>query len=314
MFKHVPVLVEEVIKILNPSAGDVLLDATIGTGGHSFAFLEAMGSEGKVVGLDADPEALRQAAQNLAVFGERVELVQANFGNLKDSLSGGGILTSMGGKLFSQILFDLGIGSHQLSDQSRGFSFNSPGPLAMRYGQQVNLPESYLQPINYLTGKLGYYPDAADLIRYLKVGELAELIKFYGQERMAGRIAKAVKLAGPDQPAWEMAQVVRNAVPRSYERGRIDPATRTWQSLRLAVNRELECLSAALPQAVDLLEEGGIIAVISFHSLEDRIVKRYFKGSKDLEILTKKPITASSEERAINPRSRSAKLRAARKI
>lgn len=315
---HTPVLVEEVLHLLQPKPGDVLLDATLGQGGHAAAYLNATAPDGKVVGLDADAQALTQAKENLAKVGERVQFLNQNFASLKDSLTGGGILLSppSGGvpSRFSHILFDLGLGSHQLADESRGFSFASPGPLVMAYGELKQLPLSQLQSLNWLEKKLGYPPDAADVIQFLSEEELSELIRHYGEERYASRIARALKRIPPLANAKTFAQVIAAALPTYYERGRIHPATRTFQALRLAVNRELEALQAALPQAVGLLHPGGVLAVISFHSLEDRIVKNFFRDHKDaLEILTIKPITATDEEISRNPRSRSAKLRAVRK-
>lgn len=312
--------------LLQPKPGDVLLDATVGQGGHAQAYLDATAPDGKVVGLDADAQALTQAKENLAKVGERVQFLNQNFASLthsinsgstpsqveglKDSLTGGGIVPSR----FSHILFDLGLGSHQLADKSRGFSFASHGPLVMAYGELKQLPLSQLQPLNWLEKKLGYPPDAADIIQFLSEGELSELIRHYGEERYASRIARALKRTPPLTSAQALAQVIAGAVPATYEHGRINSATRTFQALRLAVNRELEALQAALPQAVALLHPGGVLAVISFHSLEDRIVKNFFRDHKDaLEILTIKPITATDEEISRNPRSRSAKLRAVRK-
>lgn len=307
---HTPVLVEEVLHLLQPKPGDVLLDATLGQGGHAAAYLDATAPDGKVVGLDADAEALTQAKENLAKVGERVQFLNQNFASLKDSLTGGGIVPSR----FSHILFDLGLGSHQLADESRGFSFASPGPLVMAYGELKQLPLSQLQSLNWLEKKLGYPPDAADVIQFLSEEELSELIRHYGEERYASRVARALKRIPPLANAKTLAQVIAAALPNHYERGRIHPATRTFQALRLAVNRELEALQAALPQAVALLRPGGVLVVISFHSLEDRIVKNFFRDHKDaLEILTIKPITATDEEISRNPRSRSAKLRAVRK-
>lgn len=185
----------------------------------------------------------------------------------------------------------------------------------MAYGALSKLPASQLQSLNWLESKLGVLPDVADVITHLSEEELSDLIRVYGEERYAGRIARALKRALP--AAWRaktLAQVIVDAVPARYEHGRIHPATRTFQALRLAVNRELEALSAALPQAVELLAPAGVLAVISFHSLEDRIVKNFFRDRKSmLETLTKKPITATAEEISQNPRSRSAKLRAATK-
>jgi len=309
---HTPVLVNEILELFQPNQSSRLLDATLGTGGHTKAFLVSAGRSATAVGLDADPQALKVAQAELTQYQHRVSYLNTNFANLKDSIIGGGILKGEP-PLFTHILFDLGIGSHQLADPDRGFSFRGEGTLTMSYGQLEGLPEAHVTAINQLTGHLKRYPDAGDLIRELAVKDLAQVVRFYGEERYANRIAGALKSAHPLTTARQLSEVVRQAVPHNYERGRIHPATRTFQALRLAVNRELEALIQALPQAVDLLTKDGRIAVVSFHSLEDRIVKNFFRQSSTLTILTKKPITAGEAERAANPRSRSAKLRAAQK-
>jgi len=213
------------------------------------------------------------------------------------------------------ILFDLGLGSHQLSDASRAFSFASPASLKVAYGELNSLPPARLQSLNALERHLGYPPDVADILSGLTAADLAELIRFYGEERYAQRVAQALKASLPIPDGRRLAQTVADALPSGYEHGRIHPATRTFQALRLAVNRELEVLEIALPQALELLKPGGVVAVISFHSLEDRIVKQFFRAHKaELEILTKKPVRAGESEVKKNPRSRSAKLRAAKKL
>ncbi len=310
---HTPVLVEKVLAHFQPNNGDYLLDATLGTGGHTKAFLDATAPNGKVVGFDADPSALKQAQKQLSEYGARVSYTNTNFANLKNSFTGGGIVQKP--PMFSHILFDLGLGSHQLDDPKRGFSFQSQSSLDMHYGNLDNLPDSRFDFINKLTRRLGRYPEVSDLIEYLYEDQLADIIYVYGEERNSRRIARAIKqssepLTSPDA----LAQTIAGASPR--RRSRINPATRTFQALRLAVNRELEALTDALPQALDLLKDNGFIAVISFHSLEDRIVKHYFRDqakAERLHILTKKPERADDEEVKQNPRSRSAKLRVAQK-
>lgn len=310
-----PVLVEEVLAVFSPQSGDSLLDTTLGHGGHARVYLTATSPRGTVVGLDADPKALAVAEQNLAEFGNRVRFVEGSFAHLKDSVLGRGILQGEEPQLFSHILFDLGIGTHQLGDAERGFSFASPGPLAMAYGQLESLPPAQVPALNALERHLGYLPDVPDLLGSLSAVDLAHVIHWYGEERYAERIARALKQHLPLKSGGALAQAVADAVPSGYERGRIHPATRTFQALRLAVNRELEALEAALPQAVELLQTGGVLAAISFHSLEDRCVKQFFRSHKDqLEILTKKPLRAGEGEVRENPRSRSAKLRAVRKL
>jgi 16S rRNA (cytosine1402-N4)-methyltransferase len=318
MSEHIPVLVREVIELLQPKPGHTLLDATLGHGGHAKAFLEAAGDDSTVIGIDADAAALAVARQTLAQYGDRVQFQEGNFLTLPDVT-------------VDAILFDLGIGSHQLSDEERGFSFTSSGPLSMKYGTHETLPPSRIAAINDLTQKLQRYPDADDLVNRLSPIALSEVIQMYGEERFAGVAANAIAGARPIVDAATLAKLLQGALPKFYEKGRIHPATRTFQALRLAVNRELEVLERVLPQAVERLRTGGVIAVISFHSLEDRIVKRYMRQEAKgcicppqqvvcicghtprIEILTKRPVIASEEEKQTNPRSRSAKLRAARK-
>lgn len=322
---HTPVMVKEVLDIFRPRSGDRLLDCTLGLGGHAKAYLEATSPDGKVVGLETDPKTLASAKENLKEYSPRVAFLSANFSQLKDSLTGGGILTE-----FSHVLFDLGIGSHQLADQQRGFSFASEQSLSMRFNREAEVANSIIPAIDRLQRRLGFSPDVPELLRYLTQVELAEIIFRFGEERYARRIAQTIKTAPAlSSTAAQLAQLIREAFPRGYERGRIHPATRTFQALRLAVNRELESLQLALPQAIDVLKPGGVVAVISFHSLEDRIVKDFFRqGARScicppqqpecicsrqpkLRLLTKKPLQASAEEKIQNPRSRSAKLRAA---
>lgn len=321
---HTPVLVNEVLALFKASSKDTLLDCTLGLGGHAKAFLEASAPAGRVIGLDADPLSLKAAHRQLAEYGDRVTYLNINFANLKDSFPGGGIVQSKRlPSLFTYILFDLGMGSHQIADPARGFSFHSNAPLIMRYGLprrqaglpagQAGLPPAEVSSLNTLTKKLGHYPEASDIVNGLKAPELAEILRHYGEEKRAWPIAKAIANHPAEiSTAGDLAQIITQAAPR---RGRLHPATRTFQALRLAVNRELEALSVALPQATELLSKDGVVVVISFHSLEDRIVKQYFRSQPErLGILTKKPQTPSQEEISNNPRARSAKLRAARKM
>lgn len=297
--KHQPVLIAELLKLWQANPGDRLLDGTLGVGGHARAFLEATAPTGTVVGFDADERAVSQARQNLVSFGERVACHVGNYSRL-----------SVEGQ-FSHALLDLGMGSHQLADPTRSFSFQSAGPLTMQYGQASELPPAEIQPIQYLEARLGYPPNVPDLVQGLKVDELALLIRHYGEERYAFRIASALKRSPPPATGVAVAERIREAVPTTYEHGRLHPATRTFQALRLAVNRELEALQLALPHIIKLLKPGGVLTVISFHSLEDRIVKNFFKTHRsEFTILTKKPIRPAPEEIQQNPRARSAKLRA----
>jgi 16S rRNA (cytosine1402-N4)-methyltransferase len=335
--QHIPVLTAEIVDLFRPTPTDTLLDATLGTGGHALAYLIASKPGGTVVGLDADAKAIATAKHYLAAYQDRVTFLTANFAFLKDSLIGGGILDSAASHpsaapsiapdgqstppskvnkntshcLFTHILFDLGIGSHQLDDPTAGFSFQCDGPLNMKFGMGDKLPASSFQCVNYATQRLGHLPTAYELIARLSVPELTLIIRTLGEEKYAGRIAQAIKQQLPST-TQELSTIIAQAVPAHYEHGRINPATRTFQALRLAVNRELEALAQGLPQAADLLAENGTIAVISFHSLEDRIVKQYFRQSS-LSLVTKKPITATANEIKSNPRSRTAKLRVARR-
>ncbi len=299
---HIPVLVSEVMALFSPQPGDRLLDATLGHGGHAKAYLSATEPTGSVVGLDADAAALAVAQEQLREWGSQVTYIQTNFTNLIDSVHGS----------FQHILFDLGIGSHQLADDTRGFSFVGLKSLSMRYGNTGHLPPASIAALNRLERQIGHTPDVSDILRGVSEEELADIIWTYGEERFRGRIARELKQGPPPASSAALAQRISHAVPSFYRRSRIHPATRTFQALRLAVNRELESLEAALPQAWELLTPGGKLAVISFHSLEDRIVKttfRHMAAEKKAKILTKKPIRGSTTEIATNPRARSAKLR-----
>jgi 16S rRNA (cytosine1402-N4)-methyltransferase len=283
---HVPVLFQSVIQALAPRAGGRYVDATVGAGGHAAGILDASAPAGRLLGLDADPAALALAAQNLARYGERARLVHANFERLREVAAANGFLPADG------IVLDLGLSSMQLADAARGFSFASDGALDMRFN-----------PDDATT--------AADLVNTLAEAELADLIFEYGEERASRRIARAIVNARPIATAAQLAQVIERAVGR---RGRIHPATRTFQGLRIAVNRELEVLDRVLPQIVETLAPGGRVAIIAFHSLEDRRIKRFFKTTPRLRALTKRPLRPSRAESVANPRSRSAKLRIAERL
>lgn len=303
MSEHEPVLLEEVLAALAPRSGGRYIDGTIGSGGHARAVLDHSAPDGRLLGIDLDPIAVAQARRALAEYGDRLVLLQGNFAAI------GEIAQQYNFAPVDGILFDLGLSSLQLEAPERGFSFQVDGPLDMRFDPQ-------------------HGPSACDLVNGLPESELADIIYRYGEERRARRIARAIVEARPLRTTGELAHLVARIVKRS---GGIHPATRTFQALRIAVNRELENLERALPAAVDLLAEGGILAVISFHSLEDRIVKRFFveqaKGcvcppqlpvcacgrEPRLRILTRKPIRPSAAEVERNPRSRSARLRVARR-
>jgi 16S rRNA (cytosine1402-N4)-methyltransferase len=303
---HIPVLLDEVLRGLNPHPGQRFIDATLGAGGHAEAILQAIAPDGQVLALDADPVALNSARQRLAPYNNRVHLVNANFAQLATIARSYDFVPVRG------ILLDLGLSSMQLSAAERGFSFQSEGPLDMRY-----------DPSGPIT--------AADLVNSLSQSELADLLYRFGEERRSRGIARAIVAARPIYSTQELADVVARAV--GGRRGaKIHPATRTFQALRIAVNDELGALSSALSEATTILAPGGRLAIISFHSLEDRIVKNFFiQESKDcicppeqptctcghratLRIITRKPIIASSDETRVNPRARSAKLRVAERM
>ena len=292
VFCHSPVMVKEVVSWLVPPASTSVCDGTVGQGGHAEAILDAMG--GVLIGVDRDEEALAICRKRLSRFGERAVLAKGLFVDLPLHLNRAGFQCTDG------VLLDLGVSSRQLDDSKRGFSFQSDGPLDMRMDQS--------------SGRT-----AADLVNSLPESELADLIYEYGEERFSRRIARAIvqrrldHLLGTTQ---ELVTVIKDVVPAAYRNGRIHCATRTFQALRIAVNRELETLEAALRGMVSILRPGGRIAVISFHSLEDRIVKHTFRalstgGDMRLKVLTKKPHLPTDEERRLNPRARSAKLRVA---
>jgi 16S rRNA (cytosine1402-N4)-methyltransferase len=283
---HVPVLLDEVLHWLRPRPGGVLVDGTLGGGGHTRALAERVGPQGLVLAMDRDPAAIAAARETLA--GLPVEPVQGNFCDLPEVLRDLGIAGVAG------VLLDLGVSSDQLADPQRGFSFSSEGPLDLRFDPTRGEP-------------------ARRLINRLGAGHLADLIYFYGEERYSRRIAQAIVARRRDRPietAAELAELVRQCVPRSRQE-RIDPATRTFQALRIAVNDELKSLEIALRRIPECLQTGGRLAVISFHSLEDRLVKTAFRADDRLEPLMRKPLTPSLEEVSRNPRARSAKLRVA---
>jgi 16S rRNA (cytosine1402-N4)-methyltransferase len=277
---HEPVMTAEVVEFLGGRR--TVVDMTVGSGGHAAALLEAGVS--RLVGVDRDPEALALAGGRLSAFGERVRLVAARFSEVDEDVVGGRA---------DGVLFDLGISSMQLDRPERGFGYRVDAPLDMRMGEG--------------SGEAG--PSAADLVNGLPERDLADLIYRLGEEPRSRRIAAAIVRHRPVRTTDQLTGIVVSAVGKRP--GGPHPARRTFQALRIAVNRELEELTAALPPAAGLLGPGGRVVVISYHSLEDRIVKRAFRDDDRLDVLTKKPLVASAAERAGNPRSRSAKLRAA---
>ena len=277
---HEPVMTAEVVEFLGGRR--TVVDMTVGSGGHAAALLEAGVS--RLVGVDRDPEALALAGGRLSAFGERVRLVAARFSEVDEDVVGGRA---------DGVLFDLGISSMQLDRPERGFGYRVDAPLDMRMGEG--------------SGEAG--PSAADVVNGLPERDLADLIYRLGEEPRSRRIAAAIVRHRPVRTTDQLTGIVVSAVGKRP--GGPHPARRTFQALRIAVNRELEELTAALPPAAGLLGPGGRVVVISYHSLEDRIVKRAFRDDDRLDVLTKKPLVASAAERAANPRSRSAKLRAA---
>ena len=305
-FVHATVMGEETLRFLQPRAGEVYCDATLGGGGHAERILEASGPDGRVVGIDRDREALAAARARLERFGERVTLVHGTFADAR------GILERLGLEVVDGFVLDVGVSSPQLDRAERGFSFQREGPLDMR--------------MDASTGE-----SARELIERIEQDELADLIRRYGEERYAGRIARAIKeaaAAGGLATTTELAALIARVVP-THERGK-DPATRTFQALRIAVNDELGELERFLAEFPSLLKPGGRIVVIAFHSLEDVLVKNRFRdlarepglpvdvaeqmgvrATAELELLTRKPVSASEAEVEKNPRARSARLRAA---
>ncbi|HEX4145700.1 MAG TPA: 16S rRNA (cytosine(1402)-N(4))-methyltransferase RsmH [Pirellulales bacterium] len=287
---HVSVLSDEVLHWLAPEPGQTFVDGTLGAGGHARALAERVGSSGMVVALDRDPSALAAAEKNLA--GLPIAIAQANFCDL------GEVLTEVGLTAVDGILLDLGLSSDQLADPDRGFSFDSPGPLDLRFDTETGEP-------------------AWRLLQRLDAEPLADILFRYGEERHSRRISRRIveqRKIAPIETAEQLARLVRRAVPPTADTRRIDAATRTFQALRIAVNGEIESLERALHRLPNLLNAGGRLAIISFHSLEDRLVKEAFRGDPRLSPLTKKPVRPRDEEIAQNPRSRSAKLRVARRV
>ena len=282
-FNHIPVLPEAVIEGLNLQTGGRYLDATAGGGGHSRLILAADPTV-SLVAVDQDAAAIAATQANLAEFGDRVSYWHGNFAEFKPS-----------GAPFHGILADLGVSSVQLDVGDRGFSFRQTAPLDMRMDRRQELT-------------------AAEIVNHWDETELANLIYTYGEERLSRRIARKIVDQRPWQTTTDLAEAISHCVPRSYRYGRIHPATRTFQALRIAVNHELEVLETLLRVAPSWLAPGGRLVIISFHSLEDRLVKHTLKDAPDLKVITKKPIIASDAELSQNPRARSAKLRVAERI
>ena len=288
---HETVLLAETVDGLDLKQKGVAIDATVGVGGHAERIAKMLGKGGTLMVLDADDHSLNLSKERLADAPAKVIFVQGNFRNLKELASDAGVTSAQG------IVFDLGWHSDQLAG-GRGLSFKSEEPLIMTLGTHGDYP---------LTAK--------DIIADWDEEEIAKIIREYGEERFSGRIARVIvehRDKKPIETARELGEIIFSAVPGFYRHGKLHPATRTFQALRIAVNDELNALTEALIQAIDLLTPGGRVAVISFHSLEDRIVKRAFREAEERgegKRITKKPLVAGDDERARNPRARSAKLR-----
>lgn len=297
---HVPVLEKEVLELLNPKTNEHAIDGTIGDGGHAQMILERTGPKGKLLGIDLDPRALETARKRLEKFGKRVTLTQGNFSSLEELAARENFENA------SIILLDLGLRTAELETSGRGFSFKRDESLDMRF-----------DPSQSVT--------AAHIINQASKEELMTILRAFGEEPLAAQIAEGIVSERKKEAivrTGQLSEIVLSAYRRKLKSkkdipwiGGIHPATRTFQALRIRTNDELEHLRAALPQTLRMLKPGGRLAVISFHSLEDRIVKRFFKENKDsINALNKKPLVASREEVSNNPASRSAKLRVMRKI
>jgi len=310
VFSHEPVLLEAVVDHLAPERGGTFVDCTLGGGGHAEALLQRMGPHGRLLGIDRDPQALAAAQARLKRFGDRVIVARGDFRDLA------GILDRVGIERIDGALFDLGLSSHQLDRPERGFSYWGAVPLDMRMDPDAA-------------------KSAADLLAELDEGSLARIIKEYGEERWADRIARFIVAARRERPirtADQLVELIKAAIPAAARREGPHPARRTFQALRIAVNDELEAVKLGLRAAIDRLEGGGRVGVISFHSLEDKIVKKELAREAQgcvcppdfpecrcdrrprLKILTRRPVTPTGQEIERNPRARSAKLRVAERV
>ena len=309
-FKHIPVLLDETLELLAPERGGIFADGTLGGGGHAEAVLNRLPETGRLIGIDRDWDAVHAAGDRLSRFGSRFTALHGNFFQIKALLSEIGV-TEVNG-----ILLDLGVSSYQLDTQTRGFSYKSDAPLDMRMDQSASLT-------------------ARDVVNTYTQEALANIFFSFGEERFSRRIAERIcrtREQYPIETTLQLAQIVREAIPGKYRNEPQHPARRTFQALRIEVNDELRGLDHAVEDACDLLQKGGRLCIITFHSLEDRIVKQAFRRFKNpctcppsapicicgkepkAKVLTRKPLTASSEEEARNSRSTSAKLRCIEKI
>jgi len=308
--QHIPVLLKEVLVYLNPKKGDVIVDATMGLGGHSEEFLKKIGTEGKLIGIDKDREALNISKRRLKKY-KNVIFVKGDFIEIKDIVKG------LGFEKVDKVLADIGVSSYQIDEIERGFSFKSDGPLDMRMDKESDIK-------------------ASDIVNGYSEKELEVIFKSYGEEKFSHRIAMRIKEVSSEkkiETTAELKAIIVEALPIKYKKTlRIDPATKVFQALRVEVNRELKALGGFLPQATRILKKGGRLGVISFHSLEDRMVKNFFRqelkgcvcpsdfpvcrcdNKPTLKAITKKPVMADKKEVNENPRSRSAKFRVVEKL
>ena len=308
-FHHIPIMLKKVLELLAPERGGIFVDGTLGGGGHSEGILKRL-TDGRLYGIDRDGEAIAAASERLKPFGDKFKAIRGNFFDMKSLLANEGVTGVEG------ILLDLGVSSYQLDTPERGFSYHEEAPLDMRMDQEAAL-------------------SARDVVNTYPEAELARVIWTYGEERFSRRIAERIcrlREQSPIETTLQLAQIVRDAMPGKYRNEPQHPARRTFQALRIEVNSELGGLDQAVEQACDLLQKGGRLCIITFHSLEDRIVKQAFRRFENpctcppsapicicgkqpkAKILTKKPLTASIEEEAQNSRSTSAKLRCIEKI
>lgn len=302
---HIPVLYHEIINALAPYSGGLYIDGTLGAGGHALGILDESTPDGKLLGLDLDPQALVIANQRLSMFKNRIFMRQGSYNDMAS------FVKEIGWYFVDGIILDLGVSSIQLDTKERGFSFLYDAPLDMRFGDQTSI-------------------NAADLVNSLAENDLANIIWKFGEEKYSRKIARIICQNRPIYTTLELANLVKKAYGNQYSQ--IHPATRTFQAIRIAVNQEMQAIESVIPQAISLLKPGGKLAIISFHSLEDRIVKSVFRTEskdcicppdqpictcnhiKSIKEVNRKPIEASPEEITKNPRARSAKLRIAEKL
>jgi len=290
---HIPVLLNDVIKIFDPQPNENFIDATVGEAGHTLCLLQKTSPSGKVLGIDLDAATLSSAEEKLKAYGNRVILVKDNFKNLEK------IADDYKFKEVNGVLFDLGMSSKELEESGRGFSFQKDEPLLMNFGSDALLT-------------------AEQIVNNWSLDDLEKIFQEYGEEKFSHKIAEQIVRRCEEKPiktTFELVEIIKQAVPEKYQHGHLHPATRIFQALRITVNDELNNLKRGLEGALRILKNGGRIIVISFHSLEDRIVKNFFRdNTSSLNIITKKPVRPAKVEIFNNPRARSAKLRAAQKL